>query len=775
MKNSFFDKATTLERLQIKSAVIPKILSFKVDEYLKDKNKVIFLKQLENKFKKVAIRSSNFAEDNKHTSGAGKFLSILDVDVKNKKLVNDKINQVIDSYKNHKHKKNRVLIQEMVKDIIISGVATSCVKEDMSPYCVINISKSSDSTIITSGKDTNNETYYIYEKCKVKLPKTLFKIKQLIDELKVKFKEDLLDIEFAINKKGKIFLLQVRKLIIKNSKEHYTKDRFFKNHLDKLNKKITKIKKRNYSLFGKTTYFGVMPDWNPAEIIGRRPTPLALSLYKELITDTIWAQQRRDYGYKNLENQSLLNSFFGMPYVDVRVDFNSWIPADLNNKISEKLINFYLDKLKKNPQFHDKIEFEIAFTCFTFSIKERIEKLPKNKFSSKEKSLILNSLKKINITSYKDIKTTPKKLIELEKRIKKISKSKTYNLDKIFWLIEDCKKYGTLPFAGMARCGFIAIELINSLVEKRIITNKEKSDFLNSINTIASNLNNDVFTKNKGDFLKKYGHLRPNTYDIDTRNYRDGYDLYFNKINSKNKIKINKKFKFKNKAISRINKLLKENQHPITAINLINFIRESIKLREYTKFIFSKSINEIFKNLTILFERIKLNKKDIKFLSIQTIKDLYYNLNHNDLNYIISKEIKNSKIQYTKNKFIKLPSNIFHQNDVYFFKLEKDEPNFITSENITGEILIIENLINSKKYTNKIVCIVNADPGYDFLFSYKIKGLITKYGGVNSHMAIRCNELNIPAAIGVGDKIFSELKKSSKVQLNSMNKTIKII
>ena len=41
-----------------------------------------------------------------------------------------------------------------------------------------------------------------------------------------------------------------------------------------------------------------MPDWNPAEIIGRRPTPLALSLYRELITDNIWALQRRDYGYK---------------------------------------------------------------------------------------------------------------------------------------------------------------------------------------------------------------------------------------------------------------------------------------------------------------------------------------------------------------------------------------------------------------------------------------------------------------------------------------------
>ena len=54
---------------------------------------------------------------------------------------------------------------------------------------------------------------------------------------------------------------------------------------------------------------------------------------------------------------------------------------------------------------------------------------------------------------------------------------------------------------------------------------------------------------------------------------------------------------------------------------------------------------------------------------------------------------------------------------------------------------------------DKIVLIENADPGFDFLFSYKIKGLITKYGGANSHMAIRCMELGLPAIIGSGDKI----------------------
>ena len=36
--------------------------------------------------------------------------------------------------------------------------------------------------------------------------------------------------------------------------------------------------------------------------------------------------------------------FFGTPFVDVRVDFNSWIPESLNENISEKLVNFYINK-----------------------------------------------------------------------------------------------------------------------------------------------------------------------------------------------------------------------------------------------------------------------------------------------------------------------------------------------------------------------------------------------------------------------------------------------
>ena len=43
---------------------------------------------------------------------------------------------------------------------------------------------------------------------------------------------------------------------------------------------------------------------------------------------------------------------------------------------------------------------------------------------------------------------------------------------------------------------------------------------------------------------------------------------------------------------------------------------------------------------------------------------------------------------------------------------------------------------------------------------------MTKYGGMGSHMAIRCAELNIPAAIGCGHKIFKNLQNNTSITMN---------
>ena len=101
-------------------------------------------------------------------------------------------------------------------------------------------------------------------------------------------------------------------------------------------------------------------------------------------------------------------------------------------------------------------------------------------------------------------------------------------------------------------------------------------------------------------------------------------------------------------------------------------------------------------------------------------------------------------------------------------------PNFIGNKKVTGKLIYIDNRINFKKQelNKKIVLIENADPGYDWLFNFNIKGLVTKFGGANSHMSIRCNELKVIAAIGVGEKIFEEIKNKDEIILDSGLKKI---
>lgn len=49
------------------------------------------------------------------------------------------------------------------------------------------------------------------------------------------------------------------------------------------------------------------------------------------------------------------------------------------------------------------------------------------------------------------------------------------------------------------------------------------------------------------------------------------------------------------------------------------------------------------------------------------------------------------------------------------------------------------------------------------------------YGGANSHMAIRAGELGIPAAIGVGEKLYEKYKNVRVLEIDALSKTIKIL
>jgi phosphoenolpyruvate-protein kinase (PTS system EI component) len=71
--------------------------------------------------------------------------------------------------------------------------------------------------------------------------------------------------------------------------------------------------------------------------------------------------------------------------------------------------------------------------------------------------------------------------------------------------------------------------------------------------------------------------------------------------------------------------------------------------------------------------------------------------------------------------------------------------------------------------------IANADPGYDWIFSHGIKGFITPFGGVNSHMAIRAIELGLPAVVGVGEVLYNEWSAAYILEIDGANRRVRIL
>jgi hypothetical protein len=277
-------------------------------------------------------------------------------------------------------------------------------------------------------------------------------------------------VEFAVDKKGALYLLQVRPLA---HTQPFTDAEAITEGTTEIAQKVALLTKPHPYLHGNRSVFGVMPDWNPAEIIGLKPRPLAFSLYRELITDSIWAYQRDNYGYKNLRSFPLLMSFHGLPYIDVRVSFNSFIPRDMKADLAERLVNYYVERLLAQPTLHDKVEFEIIFSCYTLDLPERLLALTKSDFSQQDiaeiTGLLRNLTNKIINNENGLWRHDRERVDQLVERLPKIRDASIDKISRVYWLLEDCKRYGTLPFAGLARAGFIATQFLSSMVATGVL------------------------------------------------------------------------------------------------------------------------------------------------------------------------------------------------------------------------------------------------------------------------------------------------------------------
>lgn len=773
------DNLKILINLKLKKSKIPNFVDFTVKDWIYgDKIKII------NKItlilnKKVCIRSAFALEDKINSSLAGKFESYLNISNKKKKI-EKYVEKLILQYHKYDKKnvhKSKVFVQNYVDDSILSGVVTNFNLHDGTPYYVINYDNETNLTdTVTSGGKSGYRVLYAHKNHLDKVKSQRFRpLVDAVKEIEEKIKKKPVDIEFAVDKKKNVNILQIRDISTKKKWKKIDQRKFNLN-LIRLKNKFYKIKSQNKS-YGLKPIFGLMPDWNPVEMIGNFPSNLSYSLYSTLITNNSWSIARDEMGYKKI-NSRLMYNFSGRPYIDTRLSFFSFLPKSIKQSLSKKVVNYWCGRLKDNPYLHDKVEFDIADSCFDFSLRKKIynEYLF---FSANEKKLYFKSIKDHTIRIINnfeiDFLTYFDQLKKLENFRFNLIKSINNNLEVNYTntlkkIISILKFNGIIPFAKFARNGFIGKKILNSIVEHKIISKNEYDKLFSSLNTVTSlyTMQEIKLKKNKikkKDFDNLFFHLRAGTYDIESKRYQP--KLKPHKLKNIEEI-LNLNFKVEKiltkNSIKKINFYFKKNDFNIDALKFIKYAMLATKLRENSKFIFTRMLSDLLEIIKLYGQKNNLTKKELS------------NLNIHDIIYFKKKFLKNKKINNNLNKNTQLPYLISDINDFFICSIQQVKPNFITNKSINSRIIKLgKNHSIKKKIRNRIVLIENADPGYDWIFSENINGLITKNGGVNSHMAIRCQELNLPAAIGIGESNFKLIEKNNSLNLNCKQNKVNIL
>lgn len=780
-------KAETLSILSKMGYNVPFVYYFSVDEWNLNRNATIerILETFPDKL--LAVRSSTKAEDTEDSSMAGAFHSLLNVK-SNKENILISVNEVIDSFDGDMS--NQVLVQPMVKNVAMSGVIMTQVLDDGSPYHVINYDDKTGLTdTVTSGSGIN-KTVYIYNGVNEKDFDSpyLIVVLGLIRKLQNTFPNIPLDIEFAIDKEEEFHLLQVRKITTINNWKKDVIDQVSTRMLF-LKEYVSQIMQPRPNLFGRRTLLGFMPDWNPAEMIGVVPKPLAMSLYRELITKSSWRIARENMGYRKLPNVDLMVSLFGRVYIDVRNSINSFLPEGLNENISEKLVNAYIERLNEKPHLHDKIEFEVVHTAYDFDFDNNFKERYGNLLSTEEfltyKGLLRNLTKNALNNDYNaGINVALRKIEDLRKLQEKnvnLSVINSFSIaDRINSLKNECIELGTIPFSILARHGFIAEGLLRSAVTNKALSEDRLKEFRRSITTIAGEMSNDfseVFKSkiSKDDFLKKYGHLRPSSYDILSPNYSNRNDLF--KGTPREGSNEDNYFELTAKECSSLNILLGEHGIDVVkAQELMEYAEKAIKGREYAKFIFTKHLSSILEYVGEWGEINGFNRVDLAMLTIDDVLNILFSPLTNEVKVFYQNKINKANNNFEIASSFKLSYLIRSVRDIHIVPMQRSMPNFIGNQRIESEVIELTPFMEQiPVLENKIVCIEGADPGYDWIFTRNIIGLITKYGGANSHMAIRSAEYNIPAAIGCGEQPYNRVIKAKKCLLDCQGKRLEPI
>lgn len=781
-------KAQTLHRLRqlVRKCRIEDQVSFTVEEWTEAPEPIIARVRESFVGQRLVVRSSALSEDGFTTANAGVYTSVLKVDGDDGAAIRGAITEVVASYPAGTSG-DQVLVQPMVEDVRASGVAFTRTLTHGAPYYVVNyddVTFSTDS--ITGGNSRTHKMLFMHRDetdALSRVPGVLRGLLPAMREIEELLGYDSLDIEFAVNGDDLVHVLQVRPIAVVHESGDES-DAAIGELIEYSRQRFRELQHASPFVVGRRAFFGVMPDWNPAEIIGTRPGRLAMSLYRYLIMDEVWATQRAEYGYRDVRPQPLLVAFAGHPYVDIRASFNSLVPARVGDALAERLVDFYSHWLEVYPHLHDKVEFDVVPTCYGLDFPNWAERLQnEGGFTADEIAELGDALRDITCAAF-DRDDELRSIDMLEQRLERIQAAELPPLDRALLLLVDCRRYGTLPFAHLARSGFVAVTLLRSAVATGIIDQPAMDAFLGTIRTVTHRFTHDAAATAAGrmvwdDFVTRYGHLRPGTYDITSPSYGEDPEHFLRPVVESARHKIQDQVDdtawqaVRGTFVAALGKI----GLPGEMERVERFMRAAIEGREYAKFVFTRNLSAALTALAEYGVNHGLSREELSNIPWDDFISLRAGgAGTGNVTDWLRDRVQEGARARQRAAQIELPPLLLEEGDFGLFLLRAAQANFVSSGRVRAEIIDLgERSDTADDLVGRIVLIPQADPGYDWLFGRNIGALITMYGGANSHMAIRAAEFGLPAAVGVGETEYQRLASASMLELDAGNRRITVI
>lgn len=792
----FGGKGRTLEQVAplVRGAVVLDRLRFLATEWRDDPARV--LDRVTELFgdRSVIVRSSAHAEDGVDESLAGAFQSVLDVPAGSRERLSAAVDEVVASYERggrHSHAADEVLVQPQVTGLAATGVLLTRDLETGAPYFVVNVERRSGRPDgVTGGGEAGIETVYVRREADAStLRPDVRDAVSLARELEALTGLDGLDVEFGIDRAGVMYLFQVRLLAAKGRRLELA-DEDLDAELDRIAEFLDSRMRPHPTLAGRTTVFGTMPDWNPAEMIGTTPRPLALSLYQRLIVDEAWATARAETGYRDVRPEPLVVSLGGRPYVDVRASLNSFLPSSLPEPIAEQWVDRCIDVLTADPRLHDKIEFEVAITCLTPSFDQDARRLRDAGLSAGEVDTFREALGALTDRILAGVGESAQRqraaIAEMSRRRERWASQAAAGVPALARraaaLIRDCERFGTTSFSVLARYAFVAMSFLRAMRASGALPEEEYETVLRSVPTVASDLARDFVSHAARDLptttlLERYGHLRPSSYDITSPNYAQAAEVYLSGVRESDghypDVSIARAI-FDRREAS-IGAALRDAGLSASPSDLLAFVLEAIPAREWAKFEFMKSVDRILEDVAALGRELGLSRDDMSFVPIDLVLRGATESASPALAAELVRAANHHRKRWSLTSAIRLPHVVRGAADVAAFELEEWSPNFISTRCVVAAPVLLDGAAPAEPLDGKIVLIRAADPGYDWIFGHRIAGLVTQFGGVASHMSIRAAEFGLPAAIGCGELIFARLQGAPLIELDCASRKVRAL